>query len=249
MSNSIDVFTDSRHFLEGGKWSCAATDIVANFPACKLFFCKEDVANGGATWTDRVGSVVLTDATGFEKDAIGVRRQGLVTITSGTLPVMGAKEFVLIWTGTVGAASHTLGVGDTAANGPGLSIIGNGSQYIVRDTNQYVQSAVLGTPPTYPAAGSICLHADTTANEARKYFSATGGTTTSSVKSATTGTIAGTWAAFTAEMEIPNSALGGIETIALLAFTTPPADTDIEIANQWMAANPGKLYPLWAGRT
>lgn len=244
---NVDVFTNEDLFAAKNKWSCATDDIANNFPSCLFLLHQEDVNDGETTWTDRVNGAIVTDATGFQKDAKGVRRVGAVTI-AGTMPEPGAKQFCLIWTGEIGAANHNVQLGDVN-NGPGVGMTGGVSQYTTFDASNYFIETALSGPPAYPL-NALAVHIDTAANELRKTgANSAGDESGTATKGTGAGTLNQTWPALGNEILLPSNALSGVDMLALFAFTTAPTDTDVEQAVKWMAANPGKLYPGFAGRT
>ena len=246
MNISDKVYSSSSEHASG-KWYPSA----ANFPACKLLLHQNDIVNGATTWTDRISQLVITNTTGFVKDANGVvpAAGGAQTIT-GPLPAMGTKQFVLMASGMFNA-SNAIEIGDLGS-GPGIGMKTGGGEYIIRDGSNYIASAAVGTPPSFTLNGCLSLHADTSAsNEARKTWASQDGTeSTSAVAGAKTGTIAGNWTAFPNIIVLPTNAGASnmrFTIIALFAFTNAPSAPEVVIATKWMAANPGKLYPRWAG--
>lgn len=256
MDMSVNVFSDSSAFTKGGKWSVEKDDLVANFPACKFLLHWDDVSNGNLNWADRVSGVIIEqlDSGGFQKDSLGVRRGALPLIVSGSLPTPGNNDFVLIWSGVIGNATDSIGLGGDYY-GVGLSLAGNASGSAALSYTNTRTSAALTPAPTYPLH-CMSMHVDNSGDEIRKSGSNSAATqVAASVKAAGGASITGDWPELKNTASNPPNVIislgssSGIKIMALMVFSVKPSSTEMAIANKWMAANPGKLYPGFAGRS
>ena len=251
MSTSIDVFTNPNHFKKGGKWSCHAADVATKFPGCKMLMHQDDLTSGDTEWVDRVAGLVLTDSTAFTKTASGIypTSTSSVSVTTGALPIVGANDAVMLIEGIFTNAGAVTKFGEDGVDGPGMGVSGNNASYIIEGAAYYL-SDTLSAAPTYPASGAMSLHFDLAGAEARKQFANAAGTEIgTSVKNGvgSVGTIASLSAFDSDTVQLMSGGSSATRLIALWVFSNPV--TDAAIATKWMAANPGKLYPGWAGKT
>lgn len=241
MTTSIDIYDDARHHAKGGKWYPNAE----NYPACILLLHEDDVSDGDSTWTDRINGMVVTAGTSFTKDADGVAAGGGATVTDTFTPT-GTKDFVLVSQVLAPTANASVALGNDY-NGQGIKVNGAASGQVGFEYSNFVASDTLSPAPTYPISMCNTLHADLSANDALKFAADGDSYSGKSTKAAGgIGTINQTWTGFSADIVLPiNTGRGRL--VACFAFTMPP--TDVEAATEWMGANPGKLYPGWAGKT
>lgn len=249
-------FSDSRKFLSGGIWYPNA----ANFPALKFLLHQDDLTSLATAWVDRIAGCSVAASGGFTKGANGV--YGTVNAganTTGALPVIGDKYPLLVWVGRqLTGGSNFCSLGDTATAG-GLDLNGgsSGTGYASFDVTNYIGYAG-AAGATYPQDGCAAIYCDTdttTANgqvsrflvDAANTFSAT---INKSGVDGGTGIGTGSWPAFaTNRVSIPAGTTGGVKMLALLNFTNEQPIADLLTACRWMAANPGKIYPGFAGKT
>ena len=260
MATGIDILdfdNDDARFQEGGIWYPNA----ANFPACVMLFHEDDIANGAATWTDRINtSLVLNAATTFTKDANGVSGAVAATpLTGDVLPVIGDNYPALIWQGQMlTTAASVVQVGDPQVT-DGIEVNGRTSSSLFvtpPGSAGFLTHACTGSH-SFPVTGCCTMYADTDNSpvdgESHRFVSSNDGainyTDTSSAK--TTPGANDTWAAFSANTTLVIPVGGGAKIIALFSFdvSNEPDPLLIAAGNLWMAANPGKLYPGFAGKT
>lgn len=246
------ALNDASLFAAGGPFSIAnAADCAANFPALVGAWLQEDVTdNTSVDWVDRTsGLIIRATNAALRKDANGVyvgHNLGIGTMV-GTRPTPNSKQPIVMvhgyWTGA--AESVTLG------GAPGFSVAhGGGAAYFHRSTGDYSTNGVI--TPTYPLVDLVTMHGDTDADaEVRKYIAdATNATLGTSLKSVTDqlGSLQGVMGQYGNSWSLPGQLAGNrVQSIFLWQFTTPP--TDVYTATKWMAANPGKAYPAWAGKS
>lgn len=246
MSQAINVFTDSAKF--SGIWSNETSKVVSNFPACKMLFVASDITTGATTWTDRVAGLVLNAqaSTVFTNGTYG--GYGIVASVTGTMPVIGDLYPVLIWTGRTNGTAVSVRVGDSTT-GAAVELYGSDAGYVSADLTNYVN--VNSVAPPYPFDGCMSLYADTDAtNQVYKQFASTDNS--SIVTANKTGVDGGsgvnaTFGTLVNTVALPSAATSGAKMVALFCFTTPPTFAEINSACKWMAANPTKLYPGFAG--
>jgi len=242
------AYSDASKFLPGGIWSCAAADVVRNFPACKLLLHQDDIGATSATWVDRVTGLLLTATGVFTKGTYGV--WGAVNTITGIMPAI-ADAFPLVqWEGRAAATSVTVGIGDTST-AAGLDLRGANTGYASASAVNYV--SINSLAPSYPFDGLMSLYAKTDAtNEVYKQFCNAANTaiTTASKTGVDGGTgVNATFETLPSVMAIPAAATSGAKMLALFCFTNALSGAEVNTAMKWCAANPGKLYPGFAGRT
>ena len=247
-TNIVTYDTTSVDFEVGGKFSCAAVDVIANYPACKFLLHEEDYVSG-ATWTDRVTSNVCTAGTAFVRTAEGIQRTGAIT-TGSALPAPGDVDFVLVSQGEFESAAIVTSLGDTSA-GTGIGMKGGTGEYVTGPGAAVYATTTALSGVTYPLK-SMCGHCAVTGDDfnvtAVDSLDATSGGGTKTGHDATDLDI--TWPALASKVVIPVSTTSsGVSLMALMVFAQGSLTaTEVEQANIWMAANPGFLFPGWAGR-
>lgn len=159
----------------------------------------------------------------------------------------GVKDHVLLSTGTSATAGATSGVGDDNTYVIQMDI--NGNVYVAPSA-AYCTTAAMAGITTFPFVGCNAVHADMSASNAFTHACNTDGSEQDTAAAAQT---SGDIGALGFNTQLPtaielNSQINSRTHIfALFAFTNPVDDVAIAVA--WMAANPTKLYPGWAGKT
>lgn len=250
MSFSTRVFSDDKKFEKGGIWSNDLDDIAKNFPACILSYHEDDLSADGITWSSRAGNFTLKSSNNFSfiKNSLGV--SGATSTFEGSLPVIGDLNPFLISVGTMDSGQNNITIGDEAdGTTPTMRLKGgaNGDVARIKDTNEVVTGTLAAV--TYPLTGAMAVSVLRASNDVVKVAADNIGVYSESVlKASSIGTIDGTWGAFVDIMSIIPLVTGGSKLIALFAFKNPLSVGEADTANLWMAANPGKFYPGFAGK-
>lgn len=251
---SINPFTNEDDFAEGGIYSCHANDIATNFPACKSLWHWDDVADGEITWEDRVTGAVMHQSNTqapFNKNSNGVYPTAQPTVT-GTMMSLGQSDIVAMIVGYFAAQNNKFIWGDPDA-GPAIELRPN-TNYIERiDATNYKQTNTMtGVIAAYDISACLSTHIDCTADTAEKYMITDDGTDSAEITTYATqlGTLGGTdWGQFANYVDMATSSTWGAKVLAVFEFENGCDDTEYKLATAWMAANPGKLYPGWAGKS
>lgn len=220
---------------------------AAEIPALVAHISRESLSpNSPKVIVDNVCDAVITDiaGTGWTIGTLG----GLVRDASGNYtvdrawPAPGTSSFSIFAIGTFALAARNIRFGDTASNGPGVSMAGAGTEYVVRNASNYALSAVLNPAPTYAFTGSMLLAVDQTNNEARK-FSSNGGVSLKTGASSA-GTLAGDWPALSASF---HTTMGEIVHAGILVHGEGiPSDAELSEAVRYMGVY-RRLPPHWKG--
>lgn len=252
---TISVYNDASKHSLGGPWYPNST----NFPACKLLLHWDDVADGDSTWTDRISGIVVPATTTFSKDSVGVRGATDV-ITAGSLPTVGDLYPALVWQGVFAStvATSTCILGDENFNCIQVGKPNSGNYYLsaTQDAANYIGVAN-AAGASYPLTGCVTMFGETDSTTANGQASLIASDSTGAYhnvinKSGVDGGVGidTTWEAFTSNyVGICTSGTSGVKILALFCFTVEPSAAEIALANRWMASNPGKLYPGWAGKS
>jgi len=246
---NINVYEDPAKHGQGDIWYPNA----ANYPACKFLLHADDVNNGDTVWKARIGNLVLTMPTGnsFVKDANGASGTVSIPVVTGTYPqlsmIANKKDFVCQQSGIFSTGGQGVELGDSNA-GQGTKLTSSATGYLTFDASNYHNPDVpVGI--TYPYT-SLMEHTEIVANDTVKHVSNGDNSEILQIGKnvvGSGGTVDQDWTGFKPVIKIPtSSSIARLQICAIWVFDIPPAD--VAIANAWMAANPGKLYPGWAGK-
>lgn len=210
--------------LGGTPGALSVTDIIGGvvFNAIGTYSLTD---NGDGTWT---GGAACS----------GANLVGVITAPNDS-PVVGISVFK-----SVSGASAAMEFGSTASpSSIGAAI--NGSKYINSDDgsfhDQVANTPVSGYPLTMAALG---IEVDFVNNNSTKYLVESGMSTVDAEPAVSkTGDINDGIATLNSSLALASA--GSLVGVYYFIFTTLP--TDVAAAVSWMAANPGYVYPGWAG--
>ena len=229
----------------------SATDYAltqAVFPALRHAFTADSIVAGtqmhdiigNAVWNAGGGISVANDQF-YLTDALGTFSE-----VSGGYDALGSDDFVIMQVGTFPVAP-TFEIGNkSGATGLRATSVATQSR-IQRAVDNYQVTAAL-TKTT----GLECLALARSGAVITKIGVAesTGAVETNATATTTVGTLAGNFAAMTSFASIATDVTNKYSGIYIFSFASGnPTAREIGLAGCWMAANPGRVYPMWAGRT
>jgi len=249
-NKNLTPYEDEASHAKGGKWY----PCEENFPACKFLMHEDDLvptwhapseAYLRREWPSRIPANGAFKALAvIEFSEVGFGWYGGTQNTEGSLPVIGQKHLIYMSVGRSGLMNNKVVLGNTDVAGINLRYNGN---TVTKNVNDWA-SIDAGDSGDLPVDGAIAVVTNNN-GIGSLYKLLTDG---DAVNLKTVGTVSGDftapWDAFSGDnLELYPTATSGSKLIAIWGFETFPEDADVAI--QWMAANQGKLYPGWAGRS